>query len=158
MPAGRKPLATADKKLRGNPGKAKLNDHEAEPTKLTKMPEPPDFLGEHGVKCWNINGPLLIELGLLTNADLELFGTFCQAIHIMIMSSQDINANGMTIIGARGKTRNPALATFASASATIRSLSSEFGMTPSSRSRIQVPDPDGPSLGDAPDTTADDIS
>lgn len=156
--ASPKPLATAEKKLRGNPGKRKLNDHEADPTKLTVLPEPPTFLGEHAIKCWNVNGPLLIELGLLTNADLELFGTFCQAVHIMIVSSEDINKNGMTIMGSRGRTRNPALATFASATQTIRSLASEFGMTPSSRSRIQVPDPDGPSLGDAPDTTEDDIS
>lgn len=146
MAAGRKPLATADKKLRGNPGKAKLNDQEPEPELVTEMPAPPDFLGKYAVESWNKNGPVLIELGLLTESDMELFASLCQAFHVLVEASLEINEKGMTIIGARGRVRNPALATFAAAQTQHRALSAEFGMSPSSRSRIKVPDADGPGL------------
>ena len=148
MGSGRKPHATADKKLHGNPGKRKLNDNEPQGKLLEKMPPPPAYLGKHAVDAWNRNGPVLIEMMLLTDADIELFATFCQAIHVMIVSSEDINENGMTIIGARGRTRNPAIASFTGAVNAIRALSSEFGMTPSSRSRLKLPGESGETLDD----------
>lgn len=146
--SGRKATATADKKLRGNPGQRRLNDNEPQGKLLEKVPEPPSWLGEHAIKVWHTNGAVLIEMMLLTDADLDLFATFCQAMHVMIESSLDINEHGMTILGARGRVRNPALATFASATQTIRSLASEFGMTPSSRTRLKMPGESGETLDD----------
>lgn len=143
-----KPIATAEKKLNGNPGKRKINDNEPQGKLLEKMPPAPMYLGEHAVEAWNRNGPVLIEMMLLTEADLELFATFCQAIHLMIVSSQDINTNGMTVMGQRGRTRNPAIATFTAATTTIRSLASEFGMTPSSRTKLKMPGESGETLDD----------
>lgn len=157
MPVGRKPKPTVDKKLEGNPGGRKLNDHEAQPHKLSHLPDPPEWLGDHAVRAWKENGPGLIDAGLLTESDLELFASLCQNIHIMITASEDIKIHGMTIIGARGKTRNPALATFASATTAVRNLAAEFGMSPSSRSRIKIPDADGPSLGDFDQEESEDI-
>jgi P27 family predicted phage terminase small subunit len=146
--SGRKPTATTEKKLRGNPGKRAINHDEPQAKLYDKMPPPPDWLGEHAVEAWNRNGPVLIEMYLLTEADFDLFASLCQNIHILIVSSQDINKNGMTIIGQRGRTRNPALATFAAASTALRGLSSEFGMTPSSRTRFKLPGDQGESLED----------
>lgn len=142
--SGRKALASPERKLRGRP----TNKDEPQGKLYETMPEPPPWLGEHAIEAWYRNGPILIEMYLLTDADFELFATLCQAIHVMIVSSQDINENGMTIIGQRGRTRNPALATFASSTATIRSLASEFGMTPSSRTRLKMPGDSGESLED----------
>lgn len=153
MTQGRKPTATAEKKLYGNPGKRALNNAEPEPDKLTELPEPPEWLGEHGREAWERNGPILLGMTLLTTADLDLFATLCQNIDIMINSSLDVKKNGYTVMGQRGWTRNPALASFAAASSAIKSLASEFGMTPSSRAKIKLPeDDDGWSidnLGDA---------
>lgn len=146
--ASPKPLATADKKLRGNPGKRKLNEDEPQARLYEEVPAPPIWLGKHAVEAWNRNGEVLIRMMLLTDADLELFATLCQAIHLMIESSQDINKNGMTIMGARGRVRNPAIATFTAATTTIRSLASEFGMSPSSRTKLKMPGEDGETLDD----------
>jgi len=145
---GRRPTATIEKKLRGNPGKRKLNQDEPQAKLYEKLPPPPDWLGEHAIEAWNRNGPTLIEMYLLTEADFDLFASLCQQIHIMIVSSKDINENGMTIIGQRGRTRNPALATFAAATMALRALAAEFGMTPSSRTRFKLPGDPGETLDD----------
>jgi P27 family predicted phage terminase small subunit len=63
-------------------------------------------------------------------------------VQIMIEAHLDIQENGLMIWGARGKIRNPALSAFASATQNMRAWASEFGMTPSARSRIHLPGDD----------------
>lgn len=147
MPSPR-PIPTALKRLRGNPGRRPLNDDEPQPAELVALGDPPDFLGPYGIEEWRRAGPVLIDLGLLTEADLMVFTTYCMNVNILIEAQHDIERNGMTIDGARGPVRNPALATFAAATTALRSLAAEFGMTPSSRSRMRMPGDERESLED----------
>lgn len=154
---GPAPLPTAIKELRGNPGKRPLNDREPKPGQLVAIGDPPEFLGEYGQAEWHRVGPVLIALGLLTEADLMTFVNYCMNVDILMMAQRDIETHGMTIYGARGTVKNPALTSFASASNALRQLAAEFGMTPSSRSRMKLPGDDGQSLDDllADDGTED---
>lgn len=148
---GPPPLPTSIRRLRGNPGKQPLPKpgEEPEPAALVALGDPPEFIGEHGAREWRRVGPVLIELGLLTEADLAAFTTYCAQLQILVTSMLDIQARGMTIQGARGEVRNPSLASMAAASTTMLAICKEFGMTPSSRSRIRLPgEDDAPTLAD----------
>lgn len=145
---GPKAEPTAEKRLKGNPGQRRLPKpgEEAEPKILAVLPDPPEWLGKEAVKEWYRVGQTLIDNRLLTEADVTTFSTYCQNVDVLINSSREIKDKGMTILGARGWVRNPALATFAAATTSVRNMAAEFGMTPSSRARIKLPSNDGPSL------------
>lgn len=147
---GRKPIPTDVKRLMGNPGKKRLPKpgEEPEPPAVDRLPDPPEWLGEYGTKEWEKVGPLLMSMRLLTESDLIAFGAYCANVDLMVESKLDIDKNGATILGARGYVRNPALASFAQAVTALRALACEFGMTPSSRSRMKLPGDDGESLQD----------
>lgn len=146
----RTPVPTEIKKIMGNPGKRPLPKpgEEPEPDLVMELPEPPDWLGEYGVKEWHRVGPHLVKNRLLTEADLLTFTAYCANVDMLVEATIQIQERGMTIHGARGPVRNPALATFAAATTSLRTLAAEFGMTPSSRARIKLPGDEGESLDD----------
>lgn len=157
---GRKPIPTDVKIRNGNPGNRALNTNEPRPGKLTELGEPPEWMGTYGKAEWNRVGPVLISLGLLTEADLMVFSAYVMNVDLLINAQIAIERDGMTIAGGRDGTRevrNPALAAFASATTAIRAFASEFGMSASARSRIHLPgDDDDVSLEDLLGGPADD--
>ena len=74
---GRKPLPSNVVRLRGNPGKRRLND--AEPRPAAKVPPCPACLGDEARKEWQRLSKELAELGLLTGLDRNLLAAYCQA-------------------------------------------------------------------------------
>jgi P27 family predicted phage terminase small subunit len=143
MTAGRKPLSIEDKEMRGNPGKRDLNKEDRPTLKVMfKLPPAPDYFGQYAKKEYERTGPLLVEAKMLTESDLPAFHAYCMNIELMINAQLDIKDNGMTIIGHRGRVRNPAIAAFGQASTAIRGFVSEFGLSPSARSRIRIPKDD----------------
>ena len=161
--ASPKPLALEDKIARGNPGKQNLHKDLAPKQEiLFEMPPPPDYLGEYGTKEWNRTGPQLVRMKMLGESDLPAFEAYCMNIQLMIDARLDIAQNGMTVIGHRGRVRNPAIAAFGQASTAIRGFVSEFGLSPSARSRIRIPKDDNDVLSllmgdDAPDDFDEEI-
>ncbi len=148
MPVGRKPTPTDVAKLRGNPHQHKLNDNEPKPEIPDELPIAPAWLGSYGRKEWDRVAPYLWANKLLTIADETALAAYCQNVDQLVEATLDIQENGYTIIGARGPVRNPALATFAQATTALRAMAAEFGMTPSSRSRIKLPNDPATSLKD----------
>ena len=145
---GRKPTPTDLAKLRGNPHQHALNENEPKPEFSEEVPPAPEWLGDYGKREWERVAPYLHKSKLLSEADQLAFATYCQNVDLLIESTLDIKKNGHTITGARGEVRNPALASFAQATTALRAMAAEFGMTPSSRSRIKLPDDPGDSLSD----------
>lgn len=150
MTTGRKPVPTDLHKLRGNPSKKHLPgpNEEPQPEVYSAPPPAPEWLGPYGRKEWDRVSKYLWENKLLTIADETALATYCQNVDILVASTMDIQENGYTIQGQRGPVRNPALASFAQATTALRAMAAEFGMTPSSRSRIKIPDDPGDSLAD----------
>lgn len=141
--ASPKPLSIEDKELRGNPGKRNLHkDTQPKLTVLFELPPAPDYFGHYAKKEYERTGPLLVAAKMLTESDLPAFQAYCMNIELMINAQLDIKENGMTIIGHRGRVRNPAIAAFGQASTAIRGFVSEFGLSPSARSRIRIPKDD----------------
>jgi P27 family predicted phage terminase small subunit len=140
---GPPPLAVEDKELRGNPGKRALHKELLPKSDtLFELPQPPPYLGEYGEKEWFRTGPALIKMRMLAESDLPAFQAYCMNIELMIQSMLDMQSNGLTIMGQRGRIKNPAVVSFGQATTAIRGFVSEFGLSPSARSRIRVPTED----------------
>jgi phage terminase small subunit len=81
--AGRKPVPTKLKLLRGNPGKRAVNRREPAPKAAIEVPTPPDFLNERAAQEWLYIARELVVLGLLTSIDHAGLAAYCDlyALH-----------------------------------------------------------------------------
>jgi P27 family predicted phage terminase small subunit len=136
---GRKPQPTKLKLLRGNPGKRPLPENE--PQLEASMPEPPEFLEGAGLKEWNRIAPLLHGAGLLTALDSAALGVGCQSYGVYLEATRNLRKSGTVIKSIQGQPMmSPYLKVANVALQQWTRMLAEFGMTPSSRTRIKVPD------------------
>ncbi len=143
---GRKPKPTQLKVLDGNPGRRPLNDREPQPPK--EVPDPPEFLNDEGRAEWFRTTAALKEMGLLSKADRAALSAYCTAYSRWVAAEEQVSKFG-TIIKSPDKgfpMKSPYLTIADQAMETMRKFLVEFGLTPSSRSRIRVPP--GASVGD----------
>lgn len=136
---GRKPLPTAVKELRGNPGKRALN--KSEPRPKAALPRAPRFLDPIAKVEWRRVGRELFEVGLLTRVDRAALAAYCQTYSRWVQAEKEIVDDGLTVRGAQGQVvKNPVVTIAEKALEQMKVYAIEFGMTPSSRSRIKLPD------------------
>ena len=139
---GRKPKPTALKELEGNPGKRKLNTAEPKPLPIT--PKCPSWLKKEEKALWDEYIPVLERMGVLTEADnmalISMFQVWAMAVQLW----KKIKAKGeLTTPNVRGGTKPLAEFTlYRQCLDILRPLWAEFGLTPSSRSRINLPPPE----------------
>lgn len=137
--AGRKPIPTELKKLRGNPGKRPLNKKEAKPGKLTRTPPVPEHIQGAARREWRRMARTLKELGLLTEIDLPALEMYCQMYGRWVDAETKVREMGMIVKTNNGNPiQNPYLAIANRAAKDMKALLVEFGMTPSARSRVNV--------------------
>ena len=74
---GRKPKPSAIRLLEGNAGKRPINLREPKPEK--KAPPCPKWLDPEAKKEWRRLSKKLEQLGILTEADMSVFASYCQA-------------------------------------------------------------------------------
>jgi len=135
--AGRKPKPTAVKKLEGNPGKRKLNTREPMPDK--GMPDCPKWLLPDAKEEWNRLCEKLNQMGVLTDIDRAAFAAYCQSYARWKEAQEHINSEGATYETEKGMQRpNPYVAICNTEQRLMMSAASEFGLTPSARSRIMA--------------------
>jgi P27 family predicted phage terminase small subunit len=144
MTRGRKSKPTKLKKLEGNPGKRALN--EQEPTPDVVIPDCPDHLQGEARKEWNRITQQLYALGILAEIDRAALAMYCAAWADYLFASRMVDEEGEVITSEKGgKYQNPWVGVKNTAMDRVLRISVEFGMTPSSRSRIKV---EGPSEED----------
>lgn len=138
---GRKPTPTALKKLKGNPGKRPLNG--AEPVVPPGKPTCPKHIAGEGKKEWARSTKLLAEMGLLSKAEGPALALYCQLYERWVEAEANIKKYGMIIpVGENGALQlSPYVSIANQAMAQMQRLLCEFGLTPSSRSRIRLPPP-----------------
>ena len=135
--AGRKAKPTAVKKLEGNPGKRKLNDKEPMPVK--GMPTCPAWLMPEAQTEWKRLAKILSEMGVLKEVDRTAFAAYCQSYARWKEAQEHINSEGATYETENGMQRpNPYVAICNTEQRLMMSAASEFGLTPSARSRIMA--------------------
>lgn len=160
---GRPPKPTRVKELHGNPGRRKLNESEPQPQR--KRPRCPEWLDEQARKKWDKLAPELDRLGLLTVVDGDTLAAYCQAWAEFAISTKTLAEEGRVcrfpvvvkekkvheVNGQREEvlqdkiigwklTAHPAVLQQRSAWRAIKDFAALFGLDPSSRSRLSVPD------------------
>lgn len=134
---GRKPKPTHLKLLAGNPGKRTLNAGEPKPR--ASIPRCPSHLSPEAKAEWKRMARRLHGLGLLTELDGTALAIYCQAYGRWVAAEQKLREFGPVIKSPGGMPmQSPFLAIANRAIEQVRSLMTEFGMTPSSRSRISI--------------------
>lgn len=136
---GRKPVPTALKLLRGNPGKRSLPKDEPKPEAPAVLEAPPHLEGRSR-ELWDRVTPRLLRLGLATELDSLVLELLFRAYEDFERSREFIRTNGETYetFGPTGSMvrQHPAVAMRNDAWRRTVAAAAEFGMTPSSRSRV----------------------
>jgi P27 family predicted phage terminase small subunit len=137
---GRKPKPTLLKVLDGNPGKRPLND--SEPVAPAGDPECPDWLDDEAKAEWHRIIPDLREMGLLSRADRPALAAYCTAWSRWVHAEEQVRKFGPIVKSPEKQfpMKSPYLCVADQALEIMRKMMVEFGLTPSSRSRIRVPD------------------
>ncbi len=141
----RRPVPTRLKLAKGNPGRRPINKKEPKP-KTSAIPKPAAYLDCNAKTFWRQNASELHRLGLLTVIDTLAFEMMASAHSLARQAREALEKEGhvITVTGSSGQPRaiiNPWFYIFTSQSKSLLALFAEFGMTPSSRSRISATPP-----------------
>ncbi len=139
MRAGRKPKPTHLKLLAGHPGHRPLNESEPQPDVVEETTQPPAWLSGEGRAAWAIEFPKLVRNNMITDIDLNAFARYCQACGRYLVAESMVAKQGEVLISPSGfPIQNPYLAVSNKAQEQMHKAETEFGMTPSSRSRVST--------------------
>ena len=132
---GRKPKPTAVKVLEGNPGKRPLNMYEPVPEK--KAPECPSWLNDEAKAEWDRLADKMVNLGTLTETDMAAFAGYCQSYVRWKEAEEFIEKHGTIVKTPSGYWQQVPQVSIAQTNLKVMlKFCSEFGLTPSSRSRM----------------------
>lgn len=132
---GRKPKPTAVKVLEGNPGKRPLNMNEPTPDK--NAPECPQWLAGEAKLEWERLAYKMVNLGTLSEMDMAAFAGYCQSYARWKEAEEFIEQHGTIVKTPSGYWQQVPQVSIAQTNLKIMlKFCSEFGLTPSSRSRM----------------------
>ncbi len=134
---GPKPMPTSLKLLRGTKRADRLNLNE--PRVRAAIPPCPEHLGSEARKEWRRTARELARLGLLTKIDRTALALYCQAWGRWVEAEEALRKYGTMVKSPTGfPMQSPYLAVANKAMEQMRQLLVEFGMSPSSRSRVHA--------------------
>ena len=136
---GRKPTPTALKLVKGNPGHRPLPEDEPQIEAPPELPEPPEHLNAMAAREWIRTGSVLHAAGLLTDLDLNALASDCVAYARWRDAEKQIEQFGMLQLapGSGYPMQSPYLAIVNKAIEQMTKIQAEFGMGPSSRTRVK---------------------
>lgn len=115
--------------------------------RLSVAPPAPDFLSDKAREGWPLLAQELIDLGVLANLDTLALGRLCEVFADIHALRVDVAEEGYTYWNqtrdGRSLKANPAVALLFQAEQIFKGYLTEFGMTPSARTRVTVAGPDG---------------
>ncbi len=136
--ASPRPQPTKIKLLKGNPGKRAINKNEPQPGVV--LSECPKWLKGEARAEWNRITPILYNIGVLTEIDISALEKYCVA-HARWRQAEAVidKARSLSTMSGNG---SPCALPEVSISQKYLTLAkaylTEFGMTPSSRSKVVV--------------------
>jgi len=135
--AGRRPKPTNLKTLAGNPGKRALNKSEPRPEGI---PTCPSHLSKAAKAEWKRISRELITLGLLTHCDRAALAAYCAAYARWVDAETSVQKFGMVMKSPKSgyPIANPYVGIGNTAMDQMRKFIVEFGLSPASRTRLQV--------------------
>ncbi len=140
---GRPRKPTALKALEGNRGKRPLPENEPKPAPVVETPDPPSWINKEGKQIWKQLFPQLKRIGILTSIDINSFEALCYYYGEWREGIREIKKNGKYYLytnkaGATNEIERPIVKITQKAFENYKSMCTEFGLTASSRTRIEV--------------------
>ena len=145
MARGRKPDPAAVRKAKGNPGKRPIGGDPApaatgDSDVGANTIAAPSWLEGDAREIWNTHAPIQQRLKLLSEADINAFGRYCQMFQMWIDCNLDIKKNGTTyqVKSNHGEwlRPNPSFMMMKSLNQELIKIEDRFGMSPAERQRI----------------------
>ena len=134
---GAKPKPTRLKALSGTLRSDRVNPNE--PETKPAIPRCPEHLGPEAKREWRRLAPQLARMGLLTRIDRAALALFCQAWARWVEAEEALKRYGVMVKSPNGfPMQSPYLAVANKAMEQMRALLAEFGMSPSSRTRVHA--------------------
>jgi P27 family predicted phage terminase small subunit len=141
---GPPPKPTALRVLQGNPSKRPLPAGEPRPP-LPSSTYAPRHLNGEAKKEWRRLVVTLVDLGLYTEVDRAALAMYCQAWGRWVEAERRLSIEGPVLISDKGNYyQNPYLHVANRAWEEMRKMLGEFGLTPASRCRLSVAQPEEP--------------
>lgn len=104
-------------------------------------PKCPSFLHPYAKDEWSALKPELDRLGLVTLVDRGVLAAWCQAWAEFRIATEILHEEGRTIHGGKaGIKMHPAVTMQRSAWKAMQAFAALFGLDPSSRSRLKLPE------------------
>ena len=147
--AGRPPKPTKVKKLHGTDRPDRVNENEPKPKEVENIPEPPWYLDYYAKKEWERAAKNLIDIGLLTEADLTVFQEYCEVHGHCVRLHQKIREEDYEFVTESGyRQKRPIVSILQDFQKEKRKLANQLGLSPSARTKIEVDSgkDDGPSV------------
>ncbi len=157
MRSGPPPKPTALRLLQGNARQKPINAQEPKPDAAEPTAAPPMSMSGRSRKIWELMCPVLSKIGLLTICDLRALARYCDLCVRWVDARTFLDANGETyevfervrvykeetktwdtIEKSKGWVNYPQVKNYLAYSRELVRLENELGLTPASRSRIQV--------------------
>lgn len=111
----------------------------APPTPEDGVGDPPEVLDDEGRRQWHRLAPQLTRAGVLKSTDADALALYCDHYSRWVEANKQIKKEGLLTVGGQGALKmNPAVSIARESMAAMARLLSEFGATPSSRSRVSV--------------------
>ena len=137
---GRKPVPTKLKLLKGNPSKRPITHNEPQSECVRADLPPPEHLGKLAAECWIHMVKMLSEAQVITELDLHGLELYCAAYQNWRDGQQKVIELGSIVKSPKSgyPVQSPYFAIANKAHEQMVKISAEFGLTPSSRSRVQT--------------------
>jgi P27 family predicted phage terminase small subunit len=145
---GRKKKPTVLKKLSGTDQKCRIDPNEMTGESITKIPPPPRWFSKTAKKIWRENTRALVDSKVIQQLDMQMLAAYCNELAKYLDAEQMMEQTGGAVIhevtkyGTR-KMVNPWHRVAMDALDKAQRIGSEFGLTPSSRTKVS-------SIGDDP--------
>jgi len=143
--AGRKPLPDKLKVIRGTNQRCRMSKNSMEVEQVTKIPPAPTWMSKTGRKIYKDTASELAKAGLLQKIGLSILLSYCNMMSRHIEAELKIKETKAVIPvrddkgNVRGIAVSPWHRISIDALNAARSIAAEYGMTPSSQSRIIAP-------------------
>ena len=137
---GRKPTPTQLKIVQGNPGKRPINQDEPSASLVDVDRAAPEHMGEMAAECWVQMIGLLAGSRVITELDLHGLELYCVAYENWRKAQQKVIELGAIVKSPKSgyPVQSPYFAIANKSHEQMVKLAAEFGMTPSSRSRVST--------------------
>jgi len=112
------------------------------------LADPPAYLPEKAKELWRLLAPDLIETDRLRTEDVPAFELLCLSYYFAIFAGATMVKEGITTKDRKTARKHPSGQVWKDNVTQYKQLAVEFGLTPSSRMRLQLPagtdDPENP--------------